>query len=655
MVESFLLSLFLTTSWPSGVALSPSGDAVAFVAKKADLAKNTQTSRIWLWRPGEAARPLTYRAFNASSPAFSPDGKTLAFISTRDGGAQIWLLPVAAGGEARRLTRLPTEVAGPLVFSPDGRLIAFTSEVYPDCADAACNQKRLDARAKDPVRARLYTGLLFRHWNAWRGARRSHLFVVPLDGSTEPRDLTPGPHDVPPIDLGGKPDYDFSPDSKRIAYTKNTASVVATSTNNDLFEVSVDGGEAKQLTTHPGNDHSPRYSPDGKSLAYLSMARAGYEADRQRILVRELASGAEAEWAKDFAQPQSLQWNVSNNTLQFTTPLSGQNEVFAASPDGAKSVTRGRYVHDAVLSRDGKVLAFVDEAANRAPEVVAMAASGEGEARTTTLNASSNAAMNILPAEHHTFAGAGGAKVHGVLVKPRGFEPGRKYPALVIVHGGPQGQSGNDFHPRWNLASFASMGFVVFAINFHGSTGFGQAFTDAIRDDWGGKPYEDVLKGTDYLAGLPFVDGARIGAAGASYGGYLINWMMGKAHRFKCFVSHASVFDLTSKWGSTEELWFPEWEFKGTPMSNRARYRELSPSSYIEHAKTPTLVVHGALDYRVPLSQGLQLFTSLQRVGVPSKFLHFPDEGHFVTKPRNIELWWNTVRAWLSEHLLAAP
>ena len=479
--------------------------------------------------------------------------------------------------------------------------------------------------------------------------------MAPTDGSAPPRDLTPGPHDVPPIDLGGKPDYDFSPDSRRIAYTKNTAPVVATSTNNDIFEVSVDGGEAKQLTAHLGNDHSPRYSSDGKSLAYLSMARAGYEADRQRILVRDLESSREVEWAKDFGQPQSLAWNGTNNTLQFMSPQQGQQEVFAATVDGARAITRGRYAQDAVLSRDGKVLAFVDGAANRMPEVVAMAASGEGEARSTNLNAPRGSTLGIAAAEHHTFTGAGGTQIHGVLVKPRGFETGKKYPALVIVHGGPQSQSGNDFHPRWNLANFASMGFVVFAINFHGSTGFGQAFTDAIRDDWGGKPFEDVMKGTEYLAGLSFVDGGRVCAAGASYGGYLINWMMGKTQRFKCFVSHASVYDLTSKYGATEELWFPEWEFKGTPWTNRARFRELSPSSYIEHAKTPTLVVHGALDYRVPLSQGLQLFTALQRQSVPSKLLYFPDEGHFITKPRNSELWWNTLRTWLTKHLAPAP
>ena len=658
MLNALVLLLdLLGVTWPIQVVVAPSGREAVFVRRTVDLAGNRWKTNLWRWRFADAKAPVALTHGDANSgPAYSPDGRTLAFTSTRGGAAQLWLLPLT-GGEARQLTTLSTGASG-AHWSPDGKHLAFVSSVFPDCKDDACNAERALQRKKSMVSGRVYDSLLFRHWNHWRGKQRSHLFVVPADASAPPRDVTPGPHDAPPLALGGSRDYDFSPDGTRLAYVKNVSPVVATSTNNDVFEVGVDGQNERQLTAHPGNDHSPRYAPDGKSLAYLSMARAGYEADRQRILVRELATGTEVEWGKDVAQPHDLVWAKDSATIYFTTPLAGKVEVFAATAAGAQQVSKGRYakyLNVAGAGADAR-LVFTDEAANRPPEVVVQPLAGPGTmaaegALTTALNAQAASRVQVPPAEHHTFEGAGGAKIHALLVKPPGFTEGKKYPAMLMLHGGPQGMTGDDFHPRWNLANFAAMGYVVFGINFHGSTGFGQAFTDAIRADWGGKPFEDVLKGTEYLAKLPFVDGKKICAAGASYGGYLVNWIATHSERFACLISHAGVYNLESKWGSTEELWFPEWEMKGTPYTARARYRKWSPSSYAENLKTPTLVVHGAKDFRVPLEQGLQMFTALQRQSVPSQLLFFPDEDHWVQKPRNIELWWRTVGDWLKRHL----
>jgi dipeptidyl aminopeptidase/acylaminoacyl peptidase len=647
----------LSVKWVSQVAVSPAGPHVAYVLKTSDHDGNRWHTNLYLVRadePAAAPRPLTNTPGSNGSPAFSPDGRRVAFVSTRGGDTpQIWIIPVD-GGEAVQLTRLSTGAAGPL-WSPDGKHLAFASPVFPGCKDDACNALRLKARRESKVKARVFDHLLIRHWNRWRDERRSHLFVVPADGG-EPRDLTPGPHDVPPVALAGSPGYAFSPDGKTLAYAKNTDPVVATSTNNDLFEVPLEGGEEKRLTTNPGNDHSPRYSPDGRYLAYLSMERAGYEADRQRVMVRDRQSGAETEWTQGFAgQPHNLLWAADSKTLYFTAPQRGFEEIFAASTNGVRQVSEKRTAKHLQVLPDGRRLVFTHEAADRAPEVHLLDLETKETRPLTRLNEALSTPLGLRPAEHHWFEGAAGAKIHAVLVKPPGFREGARYPAVVLVHGGPQGMTGDDFHPRWNLQMFASAGYVVFGINFHGSTGFGQAFTDAIQADWGGKPYEDVMRGTEYLAALPFVDPKRICAAGASYGGYLANWMATQTQRFACLVSHSGIFNLESKYASTEELWFPEWELRGTPWTNRRMYRRWSPHSHAEKIRTPTLVVHGQRDFRVPVEQGLQMFTALQRQGVASRLLYFPDEDHFVQKPQNIVLWWNTIRDWLGRHLREGP
>ncbi len=639
----------LSVKWVSGLALAPDGARVAFSVAQASWDKNKRESNLYLApTAGGALRQLTAASGSNSAPAFSPDGRTIAFVSSRAGEPQLWLIPVD-GGEATQLTRVPGGASGPL-WSPDGKHLAFVASVYPSCKDEACNARRAKADGESKVQARVYDGLLFRHWNEWRDEKRAHVFVVPAAGG-KPRDLTPGPHDAPPLALGGNPDYAFSPDGKALAYVSNTDQVVATSTNNDLFEVPLAGGKPRRISTGKGNDFEPRYSPDGKLLAWLSMERPGFEADRPRVLVLDRASGKVSEWSRGWdGHPLGLRWSKDSTRLLFTAPHQGQVEVFQATPAGVTQLTRGLYVKELALAKDGR-LVVIDEASERPPELVALSADGKQKRALTHLNEWLTKKYRLRAAEHVWFPGAGGKKIHAVLLRPPGARPGQRLPALVMIHGGPQGMTGADFHPRWNLAMFASAGYLVLGVNFHGSLGFGQAFTDAISGDWGGRPYEDVMKGVDWLASQPFVDGKKICAAGASYGGYLVNWIATHSARFSCLISHAGLFNLESKFGSTEELWFPEWELRGTPWTNRALYRKLSPHSYAEKLKTPTLVIHGQRDYRVPVEQGMQLFTALQRQGVPSRFLYFPDEDHFVQKPQNIDLWWRTMRDWLKRYL----
>ena len=644
----------LAVKWIKQAALSPDGSKVAFVAREASYKKNKLTGHIYMVSvSGKGLRRVTNSKAGESSPVFSPDGKTLAFVSARQTGKpQIWLLPLG-GGEARRLTNLSTGAWGP-VWSPDSKAIAFASKVYPSCkgdkADA-CNGKKLAAKKKSKVKGRVITSLLYRHWNHWRDERRSHVFVVPVAGGA-PRDLTPGAFDAPPLALGGYHDYAFSPDSRTLAYASNTDKFLATSTNNDIFEVSVKGGKAKRISSGKGNDNSPRYSPDGRYLAYFSMVRAGYESDRPRVLVRDRKTGKEVDWTSRYAgHPVDMVWGPRSKTIYFNAPHHGFVEIYAVTAAGVKQLSSKLYAKYINVSQDSKTLVFTHQAGDRAPEIHALGTDGEGSREVTRLNRWLGKKAGFQKAEHHWYSGAAGDKIHAVLIKPPGFRKGRRYPAMLMIHGGPQGMTGDSFHPRWNLQMFAARGYVIFGINFHGSVGFGQKFTDSIRGDWGGKPYQDVIKGTEYLAKLPFIKAKKICAAGASYGGYMVNWVATQTTRFNCLISHAGLFNVESKFGSTEELWFPEWDFQGTPWTNRALFRKWSPHSYAEKMRTPTLVIHGQRDYRVPVEQGFQMFTALQRQGVASQLLYFPDEDHFIQKPQNIELWWKTMRGWLGKYL----
>jgi dipeptidyl aminopeptidase/acylaminoacyl peptidase len=631
--------------------LSPDGHRVAFVLTTFDKKANTKNDDLWLADvAGGEPRRLTTNDKMDHTPAWSPDSRRLAFVSGRGGTPQIYVLSLD-GGDPRQVTSLKLGVEGRPVWSRDGRHLAFSSMAYPECRDEACNRHKAEAHEATKATGRIYDGIPVRLWDSWRDQKRSHLFVVDAEGRTTPRDLTPGPKDVPPIDLTGPADYDFSPDGREIAFTR-VDGPAAWSTNSDLYVVPVGGGPARKLTTNPANDSYPRFSPDGRFIAFRAASSPGYEADRRCLWLYDRRGHRYVNLTGKLDRSiENLAWSPDGKTLYFDTEEEGFRAIYAIAPAAgavARRLVGRRYMEGFGVAPDGTIV-YVAQAAHRPPELYRFARGQEQPL--TRFNERALAGLDLKPAETFSYAGARGDRVQGFLVKPPGFRPGRRYPLLVILHGGPQGMMGDEWHWRWNYQMFAAKGYVVAAPNFHGSSSYGSAFQDAIRGDWGGAPYEDVMKGVDYLATLPFVDPKRIAAAGASYGGYLVNWVAGHTDRFRCLISHDGLFNLSSMNAATEELWFPEWEFRGTPYGNRELHDRLSPNRYAEKIKTPMLVIHGEQDMRVPVEEALQLFNTLQRRGIPSRLLVFPDEGHFVLKAQNAELWWATMHEWLAQHL----
>ncbi|HET9284570.1 MAG TPA: S9 family peptidase [Candidatus Angelobacter sp.] len=673
--------------------VSPNGKWVMFSAVDVDLKENKKTSHLWIVPlAGGEAHELPSTAAGESNGRWSPDGQSYLFITSTEGGSQVWVNSFdpnsgTAGSSApKRITSISTEADG-AIWSPDGKNIAFISEVYPDCADDACNKARDEAKTNSKVKAQIFTHLLFRHWNRFTEGKRSHLFVVPAEGGVA-KDLTPGDHDVPPFNLGGTDFYNFSPDGKEMAYTSNIDEVGAISTNNDIFVVPITGGEPKKISTSPGSDSNPIYSPDGKWIAWRMQKRAGYESDRFRLVVYDRASGQITNLTEGFDQwIESFTWSPDSKFIYFSSEKEGASPLYrlnlpvALSRQTKPTQTGIRAIEQILggtndelnISPDGKMLVFTQLSVRAPSEVYKIAldgaasgpkASQSGPSRAMAyqshytaeqlshLNDQLLANIAMEPVESFWFAGAGGTKVQGFLLKPPDFDKTKKYPVKFLIHGGPEGQWGDEWSYRWNAELFAADGYVVIMVNPRGSTGYGQAFIDGVNKDWGGAPYFDLMDGLDYAEKTySFIDKDRECALGASYGGYMINWILGHTNRFKCLVSHDGTFNTESAYGSTEELWFPEWEFGGTPWDNREEYRKWSPHLFATQFKTPTLVVHSQLDYRLDVSEGFQLFTTLQRLKIPSKMLYFPDEGHWVLKPQNSQLWYKTVDEWVDSYL----
>jgi dipeptidyl aminopeptidase/acylaminoacyl peptidase len=651
---------FLTLDRPGEPQVSPDGTWVAYTVTTTDLSANRRRTDLWVqpFDGSGAPRRISTDSLGGRSPRWSPDGKTLAFVNSRSGTSQIRLWDAATGNQ-RQLTTLSTGADG-LVWAPSGRMLAFVSDVYPECRDDACNRQQAAADEKRPSQARLYDGLLFRHWTAWEDRLRNHLFVVNAEGGV-PRDLLAGKDwETPVAPFGGSEQYAFSPDGREIAFTtKLFTPDAAWTTNLDLYTVPVAGGEPVLLTPGlPGADQNPVFSADGRWLAWLSQERAGFEADRWRLMVKDRGTGAVREVTRT--------WD--SNILEFAFQP-GSSDLFAVAEKRQRHVMLHIVfatgdVHEVLTDMNPSALSvaatpqptftFLSDAAHRPPQVFTWAVDHQTPPRQLTrLNAERQARLDLRPAKEFGWIGAAGDSVFGLLVTPPGFNPARKYPAVILIHGGPQGAWLDQFHGRWNPQLFASPGYVVAMLNPRGSTGFGQRFTDEISGDWGGKVYEDIMRGVDVVAALPYVDGTRMGAAGGSYGGYMVNWINGHTDRFKALVSHAGVFNLEGMAGATEELWFTEWEFGGPYWKDRSDYEQWSPHRFAGNFRTPTLVIHGALDYRVPETEGMQMFTALQRQGVPSRFLHFPDEGHWIGKPQNQVVWWNTTLDWLGRYLSA--
>jgi dipeptidyl aminopeptidase/acylaminoacyl peptidase len=665
------------------ISVSSDGHWVLYSAVDVDLAKNTKTSHLWIIPvAGGSSRALTDSLAGESHGRFSPDGKQVLFQSTREGGQQIWLADFDTTngiiGEPHKLTSISTEADGAM-WSPDSQHILFVSKVYPDCKDDACNKDRDEEHAESKVKARIFTHLLYRHWTQFTGDKRSHLFLVSTDGGG-PRDLTPADeHEVPPFQLEGPDQYGFSTDGKEIAFEENLDPIPAISTNGDIFTLRLDDPNAKpvKISTAVGGDHSPRYSTDGKYIAWRSQQRAGYESDRFRLVIYDRQTKQIKDvlpnfdrWVDEFA------WSPDSQTIYFAYGDDGEERIASVETDGShlSQLTKTGDYGDLHVTPDGKLLIAnkmtvripseiytlnldkkqpvnVERAGRRqaAPGSVASANYDVlEEGQLTHLNDALLSQLDLPEMETYWFPSIGKVRVQGFIIKPPNFDPSKKYPVKFLIHGGPQGAWGDSWSYRWNVELFAANGYIVVMINPRGSTGYGQTFIDQINGDWGGRPYIDLMRGLDYAElHNPYIDKSRECALGASYGGYMADWILGHTHRFRCIVTHDGMFNPESAYGTTEELWFNEWEFKGTPWTNRAMYRRWSPMLAETNFKTPTLVIHSQLDYRLDVSEGYQLFTTLQRMGVPSEMLYFPDEGHWILKPQNSELWYKTVNGWV--------
>ena len=678
-------------------AVSPDGKWLAYSVTTVDLDKNSKTPELWLQKI-EGGEPMKIAVAQAGDGGteFAPDGKRILFISNRDGSQQIWLAEfdpaTGATSNVKKLTAIATE-ADNAKWAPDGKSIVFTSAIYPDCApiteaDATagnkCNADRDAAAAASKVKAQIFTHLLYRHWNHYTGDKRSHLFIASVDSGAL-RDLNPDdPHDVPPFSLEGGGGFSISPDSKELAFTENLDAEPAISTNGDIFTLDLTNPSAKavKISNSPGGDFNPAYSPDGKYIGWRSQARPGYESDKFQLMVYDREKRTITDllpnlqtWVDEFA------WGAQSLIIYFTSGTKGESPIYSVAVDlvqmGLGSHMReitptGEYGNLHVVDHGRSLIAtqqhiFLPGEVFRVDEVrikidsidqktIKMEETQGAPQPITHLNDALLAQLDLPKMESFWFTAKDGTKLQGFLIRPPGFDGSKKYPVKFLIHGGPQGAWGDSWSYRWNAELFAANGYVVVMINPRGSTGYGQAFVDGVNGDWGGKPFSDLMLGLDYAEQhYPFIDKTRECALGASYGGYMANWILGHTDRFKCIVSHDGMFNAESAFASTEEDWFNLWEFKGAPWDYYGKpdaenpFRKWSPSLSTKSFKTPTLVVHGQLDYRLDVSEGFQLFDTLQLLKVPSKMLYFPDEGHWVLKPQNSRLWYKTVNDWVDQ------
>ncbi|MBV6445766.1 MAG: S9 family peptidase [Ignavibacteriales bacterium] len=638
------------------ISITPDGNKIFYSSSVYSMQMNKGNSNISsINADGSGRTEIKATEKNESSPVFVPALNKLAFIYND----QIWLCD-PDGANEQQITNYYAGVNS-FKFSNDGKYILFTASVYPSCGlNNECNENKDKLAEESKVKASVFTELYYRDFNHWRGDKRSHLFLLDVANKKD-YELTPGAYyDVPPVALGSDNDFNFSPEGSEIAFTANKDRFLATSTNNDIWVVNLNevlrGGEPNQvkISQSEGSDCEPVFSPDGNYIAFTSMERKGFEADKKRIMLYNRKSGDLADISAGIdLSADNLIWSPDSKKIYFIASSEVYNQVYSVDIETKQllAILTGMNIADLQLTADGSKFLFRNQSSIMPYEIFSANTNGTMVTRITYLNQKVLNQMDWNGIETFTVKGAGGTPVQSIMVKPAGFNPSAKYPLIFLIHGGPQGNWSDEFHYRWNLQMFAAGGYVVIAPNPRGSTGYGQKFTDEISQDWGGKVYEDLMNVYDYaLKNFAFLDSNNTFAAGASYGGYMINWIAGHTNRFKALVSHAGVFNLESMYGTTEQLWFPEWEMGGTPWSNRKAYEKWSPHQFIQNCKTPMLVVHGGNDFRVPEEQAFQLFTSLQRLGIESKFLYFPDETHFVAKPQNSRLWWLTVYDWFEKH-----
>ena len=634
--------------------LSPDGRHVAYTRTTTDLESGRRNTDIWrVPADGGVARELIAGDKSENTPRYSPDGRRVAFISTRDGAAQAYVAD-ADGGDVRKVTDLAMGVQPPMVFSADGTRIAVVSDVHPECADEACNKRKKQEAEKSPVKVRRLTRLLSRHWDEWRENVRHHIFVVDI-AERRALDVTPGDFDAPPVqqeDAG----MAFSPDGRELAFASGRAGndTEAWTTNNDVWIVPAAGGPARRLTDNPAADLQPVFSPEGTTVYVRAQRRPGFEADRWYLDAYDRTGGAKRTvfTAPDLSVGDFV-LAKDGRTIYFTAFQDGREHLFAVPAAGGtpSRVAEGGTIAGAQPGRG--FLTFSRSSLTAPPEVFRVGLDGTGLRALTSENAALLRDLSLPAPESRVVKGAGGTPIQYWLLKPPNFDQTKKYPVVFLIHGGPQGAWQDAWSTRWNPSLWAAQGWVVVAPNPRGSTGFGQKFVDEISGDWGGKVMTDLENVFDAVARLPFTDATRMGIAGGSYGGYAVNWIIGHGNRFKAAVSHAGVFNLESMAMTTEELWFTDWEFGGAPWTSKAREQFLtwSPHLHAHKIRTPTLIITNELDFRVPVDQGLQMFTVLKRNGVPTEALVFPDEGHWVLQAHNSRAWHEAVFGWMRRYL----
>lgn len=638
--------------------VSPDGRTVAFVIGDVDFTGNRTVNQIYtipMASPNSVPRQVTSGTSSSSSPRWSPDGKLIAFTT----GGQIWTMN-AEGRDRKQITKISSGAGNP-VWSPDGKWIAFGSDVYPECSNDACNEAEDNKAEANKVKAHVTERLLFKHWNEWRDRKRSHVFVVSSSGGAA-SDFTPGDFDAPPYGASTGVDYAFSPDSREIAFLKNTDKIEAISTNSDVVVASLFDKNQKTITTaNRGYDAGPVYTPDGKYLLYRSMATPAFEADRWRIMRYNRSTGETVELTQGFdLQADEMIVSPDSKTIYFSAGTRARSPIYSVpvEPDfrlriatHVKQVFGNATASGLGLTQDGRTLTYLSSSLRSPAEIFRVNTDGSGASSVTRINAP----LALAATEELEWKGALNTNIHGFVIKPANFDASKKYPLLVIIHGGPQSAFMDSWGYRWNPQIFANAGYVVFMPNPRGSVTYGQKFVNEISGDWGGKVMVDIKNGIADVIKRPYIDKTRIGAAGASYGGYAVDWLLGHNNdprfKFKAFVSHAGVYNLESMATATEEVWFPAWEFKGMPWDSPVQYAKWSPHKFANNFNTPTLVTAGELDFRVPYDQSLQLYTTLQLKGVPSKLIVFPDEGHWILKAQNSEFWYRNVLDWFGKHL----
>jgi len=639
--------------------VSPDGKRIVFVLAKTDLEENSSQTDLWMVRSdGKDLRQLTSHKERDSSPRWDPDGKTIWFLSSRSESSQVWRIRID-GGEALQVSDELLDV-GNLVVAPDGKHIAFTMEVFPDCNGPAETKKKLDEKEENKATGRMYDKLFIRHWNRWKDGRRSHLFVKPAEGG-EAVDVMAGMDvDCPSKPFGGPGEMTFTPDGKALIFAARDAGKTEPwSTDFDLYHVTVNAFDPPKCITRENKawDTSPVFSPDGKTLAYLATTRPGYESDRVRIILRPWPDGKERVLTEnwDCSMPLwygsgALCFSQDGKTIYTTALNVGQNSLFAVDVQSGnvKTIVKEGYSSSPAVA--GKRIVFCLHNFKSPTDLYSVNPDGSDLRAITEVNKDRVAQARMGDYEQFSFEGFNKETVYCNVVKPVDFDPDKKYPVVYLIHGGPQASSVNQFS---GVQTYAGAGYAVVMVDFHGSAGYGQVFTDSIRDDWGGKPLEDLRKGlAAALERYPWMDAGRVGAMGGSYGGYMINWIAGNwPERFRCLVNICGLFDVRAMYYSTEELWFPEWDLKGTPWENPQSFEKQNPANFVSNWKTPMLVVHGGRDFRVPDTQGISTFTALQRRGIESKLLYYPDEGHGIGRPHNRIQYIEAVIAWFDRWL----